>query len=477
MSAPVQPDHLRRKVRLMDAVAIVAGSMIGSGIFIVGADIMRNTGSAGWYILVWIIAGLMTLMAALSYGELSALFPRAGGQYAYLKESYGSLVAFVYGWSLFSIIQTGTIAAVGVSFFKFLTYFYPAFSETFIWVQWGSFSISSAQLGAIALIVLLTFINTRGIETGKHVQTGFTLAKVLSIGGLIVFGFIHLDLDVWNQNWSNPWDLQRINPDGSTQSYPDLSALGGALAAALVGAIMSHEAWNNVTFIAGEVRNPKRNIGLSLLIGVLLVMLVYVLLNLMFTAVLPLHEIATQEKDRVGIGAAQAIFGSTGTAVIAVLIMVSTFGCNNGLIISGARVLYSMAQDGLFFKRARRLNRRATPSFALWMQCIMASILCLSGKYGDLLAMITFTAVLFYIITILGIYILRVKRPDAVRSYKAPGYPIVPALYVICGIAFCALLIAYKPQFTWSGLLIALAGIPIYYLTRLNRLKRRGRLK
>jgi len=400
--------HLKREIRLIDAIAIVVGSMIGSGIFIVGADIMRNTGSAGWFIAVWIIGGIMTLIAALSYGELSALFPKAGGQYIYLKEAFSPLVAFVYGWSLFAVIQTGTIAAVGVSFFKFLAYFAPQLSEDIVWLRFGTFTVSPAQLSAILLLAVLTYINTRGIKGGKILQTVFTITKVLSIGGLILFGFLHIKADVWQQNWTALFDLKKINLDGSIQAYPDLPALGGALAAALVGAIMSYEAWNNVTFIAGEIRNPKRNIGLSLLIGVLLVVAIYVLLNLMFTAVLPLHDIATQPKDRVGIGAAQAIFGPIGTAIIALLIMVSTFGCNNGLILSGARVYYSMAQDGLFFKRAAKLNPQAVPAFALWIQFGMASILCLSGKYGDLLDMITFIAVFFYVLTILGIYILRV---------------------------------------------------------------------
>lgn len=463
----------KREIGLLDATLLVVGSMIGSGIFIVAADITRHTGSAGWFTAVWIIGGIMTLIAALSYGELSAMYPKAGGQYVYLKEAYNPLVAFVYGWSLFAVIQTGTIAAVGVSFFKFLAYFIPAFSEDIVLFSVGSFTVSPAQVASIALLVLLTYINTKGVKGGKVIQTVFTSTKVLSIGGLILFGFLFLKRDVWTVNWADAWNFRHLSSDGVFTSYNSLPDLGGALAAALVGAIMSYEAWNNVTFVAGEIKNPKRNIGLSLLLGTVLVTAIYVLLNLMFTAVLPLQAIASPEKDRVGIAAAQSIFGGSGTAVIAALIMVSTFGCNNGLILSGARVYYSMALDGLFFRKAENLNKHSVPQFALWLQCAMASILCLSGRYGDLLDMITFIAVLFYVLTILGVFILRTKKPNAERPYKAVGYPVLPALYIIMGTAFCVLLIIYKPYFTWPGLIIALLGIPIYYWNKkANRSKR-----
>jgi basic amino acid/polyamine antiporter, APA family len=453
----------KKEIGLLDATFLVIGSMIGSGIFIVSADITRHTGSAGWMITVWIIGGIMTLIAALSYGELSGMYPKAGGQYVYLKEAYNPLVAFVYGWSLFAVIQTGTIAAVGVSFFKFLAYFIPSFSEDAVLFSIGSFKISPAQLLSVLLLVVITYINTRGVKGGKIIQSVFTSTKVLSIGGLILLGFIFLKPEVWQANWSNAWNFQQLARDGSITSYEGLANFGGGLAAALVGAIMSYEAWNNVTFVAGEIKNPKRNIGLSLLSGTLIVTIIYVLLNLMFTAVLPLQEIASPEKDRVGIAASHAIFGYSGTAVIAVLIMIATFGCNNGLILSGARVYYSMANDGLFFKRAQKLNKYSVPQFALWIQCAMASILSLSGRYGDLLDMITFTAVLFYVLTIAGVFILRIKRPDAERPYKAIGYPFLPILYIVMGTAFCLLLIIYKPAFTWPGLIIALIGIPIYY--------------
>jgi len=455
--------HLKKEIGFIDATLLVVGSMIGSGIFIVAADIVRHTGSAGWFISVWVIGGIMTLIAAVSYGELSGMYPKAGGQYVYLKEAYNPLVAFVYGWSLFAVIQTGTIAAVGVSFLKFLAYFIPGVSEDNAIFELGNFKISAAQLLSILLIFLLTWINTKGIKLGKIIQTVFTSTKVLTIGGLILFGFILLKPEIWKYNWNHAWQFSQLTASGSTENYIGWGAVGGALASALVGAIMSYEAWNNVTFVAGEIRNPRKNIGLSLLVGTLVVTLIYVLLNLMFTAVLPIEAIATPEKDRVGLLASQAIFGNSGTAVMAILIMIATFGCNNGLILSGARVYYSMANDGLFFKRASKLNNHAVPAFALWIQFVMASILCLSGRYGNLLDMITFIAVLFYVLTIAGIFILRVKKPQTARPYKAFGYPYLPALYILMGTAFCVLLILYKPSFTWPGLLIALAGIPVYY--------------
>lgn len=460
---------MKRELGLLDATLLVAGSMIGSGIFIVSADITRHIGSAGWLIAVWVIGGFMTLAAALSYGELSGMYPKAGGQYVYLKEAYNPLVAFVYGWSLFAVIQTGTIAAVGVSFSKFLAYLIPSVSEDLVLFQVGSFKISPAQVLAIIIIFILTYINTKGVKGSKIIQTTFTLTKVLSLAVLIVFGFIYFKPEVWHINWTNAWHIKQLSATGSASSYTSFPAIGGALAAAMVGSVMAYEAWNNVTFIAGEITNPKRNIGLSLLLGTVIVTLIYVLLNTMFTAVLPLHDIVTANKDRVGIVASHAIFGTKGTLIIALMILVATFGCNNGLILSGARVYYSMAKDGLFFKSTAKLNKHAVPEVALWLQCAMASVLCLSGKYGDLLDMITFIAVIFYVLTIGGIFILRVKAPHVERPYKAFGYPLLPIIYIILGLSFCILLIIYKPLFTWPGLIIAAIGIPLYFLSSRGR--------
>lgn len=447
---------------LWDATMIVAGSMIGSGIFIVGADILRNVGGSGWLIAVWLITGFMTITAAVSYGELSGMFPKAGGQYVYLKEAYNPLIAFLYGWSFFAVIQTGTIAAVGVAFSKFTAYLVPAVSEDLVLMDLGFMTISPAQILSIVIIVLLTYINTRGVEGGKAIQTTFTVAKLLSLFGLIVFGLIMMKGDVWTANWTNAWDLHKLNADGSIENYVTIAAVG-AIAAAMVGSIFSSDAWNNVTFIAGEIKNPQRNIGLSLFLGTLIVTIIYVTANIMYTAVLPLHEIAYAEKDRVAVAASHAIFGDIGTIIIALMIMVSTFGCNNGLILSGARVYYTMAKDGLFFRQAGELNKFAVPQQSLWVQCILASLWCLSGKYGDLLDMVSFVVVLFYMLTIIGIFILRWKKPDAPRPYKAFGYPVLPLIYIMMGITFCSLLIIYKPKFTWPGLIITLIGIPIYY--------------
>lgn len=459
---------------LLDATMIVAGSMIGSGIFIVSADITRNVGSAGWLIAVWLITGFMTLTAALSYGELSAMFPKAGGQYVYLKEAFNPLAGFLYGWSFFAVIQTATIAAVGVAFSKFAGYFIPALELNDANVLFSIFGlkIHTAQLVSILLIVFLTWINTGGIKSGKLIQTTFTVVKLLSLFGLIIFGFLlAAKSEIWNANWQDAWGMKTRNADGSIFGGVAGSAVLGAIAASMVGSIFSSDAWNNVTFIAGEVKNPKRNIGLSLFFGTLIVTLIYVAANLMYISVLPLADIASAPQDRVAVSASKAIFGDIGTYVIAVMIMISTFGCNNGLILAGARVYYTMAKDGLFFKKTGTLNKNGVPEFALWIQCVVASLLCLSGRYGDLLDMISFVVVLFYALTIAGIFILRKKMPNAERPYKAFGYPVLPAVYILMAIAFCALLIFYKPVYAGWGLGIVLIGIPIYYIAVANNKK------
>ena len=457
---------------LFDSTMIVAGSMIGSGIFIVSADITRNVGSAGWLIAVWLITGFMTLTAALSYGELSAMFPKAGGQYVYLKEAFNPLAGFLYGWSFFAVIQTATIAAVGVAFSKFLAYIVPGLGPENVLADIGFITINAGQLVSIVLITFLTYINTKGIEGGKMIQTTFTVVKLLSLFGLIIFGLLLAAKgSIWNANWTDAWQMTSRNGEGTVIGGVAGSAILGAIAASMVGSIFSSDAWNNVTFIAGEVKNPKRNIGLALFLGTLVVTVIYLSANLMYISVLPLNEIASAPQDRVAVAASKAIFGDIGTYVIAVMIMISTFGCNNGLILAGARVYYTMAKDGLFFKKTGELNKNNVPEFALWIQCIVASVLCLSGKYGDLLDMISFVVVMFYALTILGIFILRKNRPDAERPYKAFGYPLLPAIYILMAIAFCVLLIIYKPAFTWPGLIIVLAGIPIYYMAVANNKK------
>jgi APA family basic amino acid/polyamine antiporter len=459
---------------LLDATMIVAGSMIGSGIFIVSADITRHVGSAGWLIAVWLITGFMTLTAALSYGELSAMYPKAGGQYVYLKEAFNPLAGFLYGWSFFAVIQTATIAAVGVAFSKFAGYFIPALelNDANILVHLGSIKIYPAQLISIALITFLTYINTKGIKGGKMIQTTFTVIKLLSLFGLILFGFLlAAKSEIWHANWTDAWAMKERRADGTVIGGVAGSAILGAIAASMVGSIFSSDAWNNITFIAGEVKNPKRNIGLALFLGTMIVTLIYVTVNIMYISVLPMQDIASAAQDRVAVTASTQIFGNIGAYVIAVMIMISTFGCNNGLILAGARVYYTMAKDGLFFRKTGTLNKHEVPEFALWLQCLVASVLCLSGKYGDLLDMISFVVVMFYALTIIGIFILRKKRPDIERPYKAFGYPVLPAIYILMAVAFCVLLIIYKPNFTWPGLIIVLAGIPIYYLTVTSKKK------
>jgi APA family basic amino acid/polyamine antiporter len=470
----IQEDKsFKRSLGLLDATMLVAGSMIGSGIFIVSSDITRHVGSAGWLVVVWLITGFMTITAAMSYGELSGMFPKAGGQYVYLREAFNPLAGFLYGWSLFAVIQTATIAAVGVAFSRFTAYLIPSVGETNILVDFGRFHISAAQLLAIGLIVFLTYTNSKGVKGGKIIQTTFTTTKLLALFGLIILGFILTKTNFWEANWSTGFhsvqDLGKTSGTGELlptgwQSISGL-VLVGAIAAAMTGSIFSSDAWNNVTFIAGEIKNPKKNIGLSLFLGTLIVTVIYVAANLMYLYVLPLDSIAFAKNDRVAVVAAEQFLGTDiGPYVIAVLIMVSTFGCNNGLILAGARVYYTMAKDGLFFRKTGTLNKHAVPEYALWVQCIVASILCLSGKYNDLLTMISFVVVIFYALTILGIFVLRKKRPEMERPYKAFGYPVLPIIYILLAIAFCIALVFASPAYSLGGLVIVLIGIPIYFV-------------
>ena len=458
----------KQSLGLLDATMIVVGSMIGSGIFIVSADITRNVGSAGWLILVWILTGVLTLTAALSYGELSGMFPKAGGQYVYLKEAFNPLTGFLYGWSFFAVIQAGSIAAVGVAFSKFAAYIFPGLSEHHILFDPGFLKISAAQVTSILLIVVLTYINTMGVKEGKLIQTVFTLAKILALAGLVIFGFLLATRKgIAAANWSTGFALGKLE-GGVIVPYLGFAGLG-AIAGSMVGSLFSSDSWNNVTFIAGEIKQPQRNIGLSLFLGTLIVTAIYVATNLMYINVLPLDAIANAENDRVGVTASLRIFGASGTTVMAILLMISTFGCDNGLILSGARVYYTMARDGVFFKQVGVLNRNAVPARALWMQCIWASVLCLSGKYGELLDYVIFVVLIFYILTIIGIFRLRKTRPEAPRPYRAFGYPVLPALYILLAGAICILLFVYKPKFTWPGLGIVLLGIPIYYFITKNK--------
>lgn len=472
----------KQSLGLLDATMIVAGSMIGSGIFIVSSDIAQNVGSAGWLIAIWLITSFMTITAAVSYGELSGMFPKAGGQYVYLKEAYNPLAGFLYGWSFFAVIQTATIAAVGVAFARYTAYLIPALGEDniLLGIKKGlnaagkmeySFSINAAQLLAMGLIIFLTYTNSKGIKGGKLIQTTFTTTKLVSLFGLIILGFFLAKESFWSQNWQTGFAANQLQKDGSWTSISG-TILIGAIAAAMVGSIFSSDAWNNVTFIAGEIKNPKKNIGLALFLGTLIVTLIYVSANLMYLNVLPLKgtdSIAFPEGERVAVAASNAIFGTAGAVIIAIMIMISTFGCNNGLILAGGRVYYTMAKDGLFFKKTGELNKNAVPEWAMWAQCVVSCLLCLSGKYGDLLDMVSFVVVMFYALTILGIFVLRKKRPEIERPYKAFGYPVLPVIYIIMAITFCYFLIVMKPTYAGIGLGIVLAGIPLYYIAVSNR--------
>jgi len=475
-----QAVQFKRELGVLDSTMIVVGSMIGSGIFIVSADIARTVGSPGYLLLVWLITGALTVTAALSYGELAGMMPQAGGQYVYLREAYNPLIGFLYGWTFFLVIQTGTIAAVAVAFAKFTGVLVPWFSEKHILLSVFGLNVSAAQLLAIVSIIILTYINIQGVQAGKLVQNVFTIAKVLALFGLILLGVtIGRNPEAIAANFSALWNAARTTAGGAGAplSIEPLVGLGvmAAMGVAMVGSLFSSDAWNNITFTAAEVINPKRTIPLSLALGTGIVTLIYITANISYLLVLPLagtpdgataaaRGIQFAVSDRVGTSVASIIFGEPASLIMALLIMVSTFGCNNGLILSGARLCYAMAADKLFFRRAGTLNRRSVPGAALVLQAIWASLLCLSGTYGDLLDYVVFAVLLFYILTIAGIFRLRKTRPDAERPYRAFGYPVLPALYIIAAAAISIDLLIYKPLYSWPGLGIVLLGIPVYGL-------------
>ena len=460
-------EHFKKELGLLDGTMLVVGSMIGSGIFIVSSDMMRQVGSAGWLTLIWILSGFITVIAAVSYGELSAMFPKAGGQYVYLKEAYGKLIGFLYGWSFFAVIQTGTIAAVGVAFSKFAAYLYEPFSDENILWEMDFFKLNAAQVVSILTILVLTYLNTRGVKNSKILQTVLTIIKIASLLGLIVFGFIlAAKAEIWNANWADAWNSRVFDTVDNSWLPIGGTALITGISAAMVGSLFSSDAWNGVTFIAGEIKNPQRNVGLSLFLGTLIVTIIYILTNLMYLAVIPLDEIATAKSDRVAVVASEYIFGNIGTLIIAIMIMISTFACNNGLIMAGARVYYTMAKDGLFFKKAANLNKASVPAWALWIQCLWASLLCLTGEYGALLDFVMIIVIIFYVLTIYGIFILRKKQPHAERPYKAFGYPFLPLMYILLASAFCVTLLFTRLSTCGWGVLIMLIGIPIYYISK-----------
>lgn len=449
---------------LVDATTIVMGSMIGSGIFIVSADIGRQVQSPGLLMVVWGVAALLTIVAALCYGELAAAMPQAGGQYVYLREAYGPMAGFLFGWTTFTVIQTGTVAAVTVAFAKYAGVFFPWIAAD-NWlvgpVEIATFKLGlqTQQLVAISIVLLLTAINTRGIRTGAMVQNTFTFAKTAALVGLIVAGFaIGRNPAAVEANFTDFWR-------GAGWNWDVVKIVG----VAMVGALFSSDAWNNVTFTAGETRNPQRNLPLSLALGVGIVSALYLASNVVYLSVLTLGEIQNAPEDRVGTVAVSAMFGGTAVQLMAAAIMVSTFGCANGLILAGARVYYAMALDKLFFARAAELDPKTkAPVWALGAQCVWTSVLCLSGRYGDLLDYVIFAVLLFYMLTIGGIFVLRRTRPQMERPYRAIGYPVVPALYIAAAGLIEFLLLQYKPNYTWPGLILVLLGVPVYFLWRKN---------
>ena len=477
--------EFKRELKPLDATMIVIGSMIGSGIFIVSADIARTVGGPGWLLMSWLIAGVITVIGALSYGELAGMLPRAGGQYVYLREAYNPLVAFLYGWTMFMVIQTGTIAAVAVAFAKFTAVLLPDLGENVVLLDAGLFKITAARVVAMVSILLLTWLNTRGLHGGKIVQDVFTIAKTVALLGLIVLGLAlgrnaHAIAANFVDFWRASWTHVESGMIASVEPLTGLALLG-AIGASLVGSLFACDAWNNITFTAGEVVQPKRTIPLSLVLGTGTVVVLYLLANVAYIQILPVQGtpgaadvfgrgIQFATSDRVGVAAATLIFGAPAAVIMAALIMVSTFGCNNGLILAGARVYYAMARDRLFFAKAGTLNAKSVPGWALVVQAVWASLLCLSGTYGNLLDYVVFAVLLFYILTVWGIFILRRTRPEAERPYRAFGYPVVPALYILAAAAISLILLVEKPLYTWPGLGIVLLGIPVYLVwTRMRR--------
>ncbi|MCX6233559.1 MAG: amino acid permease [Bacteroidetes bacterium] len=464
----------KKSLNLFDSTAITMGSMIGSGIFIVSADIARNVGSPGWMLVVWAITGVMTILAALAYGELACMLPHAGGIYVYLREAYSPLYGFLYGWTLFLVIQCGTIAAVGMAFAKFSGVIIPWISEQNVLFSLGAFKFNTTQAVSIFLILFLTWNNTRGIDQGKRIQNIFTYSKIFILLVFIAIGIYaasrsHLRI------LSSPdfWNASRV--DGGTHIPISGLALLVAIGTSMVGSLFAADAWYNITYTSDEVINPRKTIPRSLFLGTLAVCVVYFLVNVVYIIVLPMNGspdgatvmergIQFASEDRVATAAIYGIFGQTAEIVMALVVVISTFGCNNGIVLAGARVFYAMAQDGLFFKKTGTLNKKGVPAFSLGIQALWSILLCLTGTYSQLLDYVMFAAILFYILTISAVFVLRKKRPELDRPYKAFGFPVFPVLYIIACLIILIVILRYKPLFTWPGLLIVLAGIPVYFI-------------
>jgi APA family basic amino acid/polyamine antiporter len=472
---------LQKRVNLFDGISIVVGAMIGSGIFIVSADIARNVGSPGWLLVVWLITAIITLIGAISYGELASMMPHVGGQYVYLKEAYHPLIGFLFGWTTFLVIECGTIAAVAVAFAKFSGVLFPWVSEKNILFQAGPLKIKSTMIVAIGMITFLTWLNTKGIVTGKTVQNFFSSTKVIALFGFIAIGLLATkNINSWEINKEVFWKASQVGHGNQVIPLVGFSLIT-AIGTALVGSLFSSDAWYSVTYLSGEVINPKRNVPLSLFFGALIVSILYIFTNYIYIKVLPLsgspdgidvlsRGIQYATDDRVATSAMSVVFGDYAAVIMAIFIMISTFGCNHGLIMAAPRVYYAMAKDGLFFRKVGELNKNGVPGFAIVVQGVWAVLLCLSGTYNNLLDYVIFAVLIFFTLTILAIFILRVKRPDIPRPYKAFGYPVVPAIYILTTVSIMIILLIYKPDYTFPGLGIVLLGIPVFYLwKKLNK--------
>ena len=489
-----QEEKFVRGLGLFDSTMIVAGAMIGSGIFIVSADIGRQVGSPGWLLVVWIVTGLLTLMAALSYGELAAMMPKAGGQYVYLREAFSPLWGFLYGWTLFLVIQTGTIAAVAVGFARYLGVLWPTISEKNYLIKpihlssGYAISLSTAQLVGMLMIILLSWMNTRGLKLGKLVQNVFTVTKTGALIALIILGVTAgYQAVAAGANFGDLWTVRGTLQDvGQGLTAATAFGLFVGICVAQTNSLFSADAWNNITLTSGEVKDPKRNIPLSMAFGTILVITLYLLANVAYLVSLPFETIQQVPSDRVASATAQVVFPGYGATIMAVAIMISTFGCTNGLILAGARLYYAMARDGLFFKTVADLNRHSVPAWGLMIQCLWSILLVLprtiqtapdgtisyGNLYGNLLNYVISAALIFYILTIVGIYLLRVKQPDAVRPYRAFGYPVIPALYIIGASVILVVLFVYQTATTWPGLIIVLTGVPVYFFWKFLARKR-----
>ena len=481
-TAHVSPEsEFKRGLTLLDATMLVVGSMIGSGIFIVSADIARQMNSPGGLLFVWVATGLITVFGALSYGELAAAMPKAGGQYVFLREGLGHLPGFLYGWTLFLVIQTGTIAAVAVAFAKFLGVFFPAVSPT-LFASFGKVPVPGGEIElglswqrvvAIVIIAILTAVNMRGLREAKWIQNTFTFAKTGALLGLILLAFvIGRNAGAMGSNFNMMWADTVTGPRSTSFLGMNLvlPAVLLAFGGAMVGSLFSSDAWNNVTFAAAEVKNPQRNLPLALALGTGLVTGLYLLANVAYLMVLRLSAIQNAPEDRVGTLAMREMLGDTGLYLMAAAILISTFGCINGLILAGARVYYAMARDGLFFEAAGRLSPKThVPTWALLVQGIWTAFLTLTGSYGQLLDYVVFAALLFYVLTMVALFSLRIKRPEMERPYRAVGYPVIPALYMLSALFIAVLLLVAKPEYSFAGLFLVLLGVPVYYLWNSRR--------